>query len=410
MGRRFILWLIVVAGAATALYIAWYNRMVDDDLIMLAAVKRAGVLGATIEQYHSWNTRWMSFLHLHTWMWFLNAGSSLLLYHVTTFTTLVLAFWRLVRIPVVEECIKPEMRPQPLLTASLLSLALLLCTFDIADTWYWMNTSTMYGWNLIALLFAIGLILQPLRRSFLQDSLLTFLGLYFGGASEPAVGIFLLSITGLYIYRKEQLQVHQRHLINFSIGVTVGFLIAWFGAGHAKRDAALPDLDAIGLLTKGAYFTAKIALYHLPLRLLIALPILLSIWQPGKRSNGNSLLKTTLQIKLTGIALLTAHTFFMVWIMGDYGPARAWSHISLLIIILSSAWILTTNFQVRPMLLNVTLGIVLAALVYTGYQQYTQVPTYRNYLDNLQNGKIEFEPKNIPESGLMHRVTMGRVE
>jgi hypothetical protein len=62
------------------------------------------------------------------------------------------------------------------------------------------------------------------------------------------------------------------------------------------------------------------------------------------------------------------------------------------------------------MLLNVTLGIVLAALVYTGYQQYTQVPTYRNYLDNLQNGKIEFEPKNIPESGLMHRVTMGRVE
>ena len=52
-----MLWLIIVTGAATALYVAWYNRMVDDDLIMVAAVKRAGVLGATIEQYHSWNTR-----------------------------------------------------------------------------------------------------------------------------------------------------------------------------------------------------------------------------------------------------------------------------------------------------------------------------------------------------------------
>lgn len=410
MVKRFLLWLIIVTGAATALYIAWYNRMVDDDLIMVAAVKRAGVLGATIEQYHSWNTRWMSFLHLHTWMWFLNAGSTLLFYHLATFTALVLAFWRLVRIPLVNECLRPEMRPQSGLTAGLLSIALLICTFDIADTWYWMNTSTMYGWNLIALLFAIGLILQPLRRSFFQDSLLTFLGIYYGGASEPAVGIYFLAITGLYYFRKELLQVHQRHLINFSIGVTVGFLIAWFGAGHAKRDAALPDLDAIGLLTKGVYFTAKIALYHLPLRLLLALPILFSIWQPGKLNNGRSLLQTTIRTKLTGLLLLTAHTYFMVWIMGDYGPARAWSHISLLMIVLASLWILNSKIQLRPFLLNTTLGIVLAALLYTGYQQITQVPAYRNYLDNLQSGKIEFDPKNIPESGLMHKVTMGRVE
>lgn len=405
-----MLWLIIVTGAATALYVAFYNRMVDDDLIMLAAVKRAGVLGATIEQYHSWNTRWMSFFFLHSWMWFLKAGSSLLLYHLVTFTALVLAFWRLVRIPIINDCIQQEMRPKSVLTAGLLAIALLICTFDIADTWYWMNTSTMYGWNLIALIFAFGLVLQPLRRSYLQDGLLTFLGLYYGGASEPATGIYFLAITGLYYFHRELLQVHQRHIINFSIGVAVGFLIAWLGTGHAKRDDALPDLDALGLLTRGAYFTAKIALYHLPLRLLLALPILLSIWQPGKLYKGNSLLKTTIRTKIIGLLLLTAHTYFMVWIMGDYGPARAWSHISLLMIVLASLWILTTNLQVRPMLLNATLMIVVATLLYTGYQQIEQVPAYRKYLDNLQSGIIEFDPKNIPESGLMHKVTMGKIE
>ena len=403
MGRRFILWLIVVAGAATALYVAWYNRMVDDDLIMLAAVKRAGVLGATIEQYHSWNTRWMSFLHLHTWMWFLNAGSSLLLYHVTTFTTLVLAFWRLVRIPVVEECIKPEMRPQPLLTASLLSLALLLCTFDIGDTWFWMNTSTMYGWNLIVFILALGLTLQPVKHTFTQDSLLTFLGIYFGGASEPAVGIYLLAVAGVYFFQREQYRKYSRHLINFSIGVAVGFLIAWFGTGHAKRDAALPDLDVLGLITKGGYFTLKIALYHLPLRLLLALPVLFSIWQLGKQHNGGTLLKNTVRIKLVGLILLACHTFFMVWIMGDYGPARAWSHISLLMIILTTAWILTTRLTVSDNLLRGLNILVLAVLLYTCYQQTQVVPAYSEY---LQNPPAHFEAAKVPESGMLHRRTM----
>lgn len=413
MNQRWILWLICFAGGIITLYVSYYNRMVDDDLVMWMSVKRAGILGATTEQYYTWNTRWMSFLFLHTWMWFLKPTSSLLLYHLTTFTLLLLAFLRLVRTPVINSYIRPEMRSQPILAAGLLSLALLICTFDIADTWYWMNTSTMYGWNLIALIFAFGLVLQPVKRSFVQDSLLTFLGLYYGGASEPAVGIFFLAVAGGYYLRKDQLRPYSRHIINFSIGVAVGFLIAWLGTGHGKRDAALPDLAALGLLTKGAYFTAKIALYHLPARLLIALPILLSIWQPGllkRPSSGTTWLKTTVRIKLIGIVLLTAHTFFMVWIMGDYGPGRAWSHISLLMVVLASSWILSTDLRLRPLLMNVLLTIVLTVLLYTGYQQIIQVPAYRNYLDNLQSGNIEFDPKNIPESGMMHRATMGRVE
>lgn len=403
MGNRIVLWLICAVGGITAMYLAWYNRMVDDDLLMLASVKSDGVLGATIGQYNTWNTRWMSFLFLHTWMWFLQPDSSLLLYHVTTFTALLLAFKRLVSIESVKDCLRPEIKEQRWLVAGLLSVSLLICTFDIGDTWYWMNTSTMYGWNLIAILFALGLMLQPVKSNLLQDALLTFLGLYVGGAAEPASGILLLAIAGGYYFYRAIIRKYSRHLVNFSIGIAVGFFIAWMGAGHGKRDAALPDLDLIGLLTKGSYFTAKIALYHLPLRLLIALPLLLSIWQPGKRYNGNTLLKTTVRIKLIGIVLLAAHTFFMVWIMGDYGPGRAWSHISLLMILLSTAWILTTRFAIPDRLLRSLQIMVLAILLYTFHQQTQIVPAYSEY---LQNPPVNFEAGKVPESGMLHKKTM----
>ena len=403
MGNRIVLWLICVVGGITALYLAWYNRMVDDDLVMWATLDREGILGATREHYNTWNTRWMSFLFLHTWMSFLRPDTTLFFYHLTTFTVLLLACWRLVRTEAAKENLRPEIRENTLLAAGLLSIALLICTFDIGDTWFWMNTSTMYGWNLIVFILALGLTLQPVKHSFTQESLLTFLGLYFGGAAEPAVGIYLLAVAGVYFFQREQYLKYSRHLINFSIGVAVGFLIAWFGTGHAKRDAALPDLDVLGLITKGGYFTLKIALYHLPLRLLLALPVLLSIWQSGKRYNRQTLLKNTVRIKLAGLILLACHTFFMVWIMGDYGPARAWSHISLLMIILTTAWILTTRLTVSDNLLRGLNILVLAVLLYTCYQQTQVVPAYSEY---LQNPPAHFEAAKVPESGMLHRRTM----
>jgi hypothetical protein len=403
MGNRIVLWLICVVGGITALYLAWYNRMVDDDLVMWATLDREGILGATREHYNTWNTRWMSFLFLHTWMSFLRPDTTLFFYHLTTFTVLLLACWRLVRTEAAKENLRPEIRENTLLAAGLLSIALLICTFDIGDTWFWMNTSTMYGWNLIVFILALGLTLQPVKHSFTQESLLTFLGLYFGGAAEPAVGIYLLAVAGVYFFQREQYRKYSRHLINFSIGVAVGFLIAWFGTGHAKRDAALPDLDVLRLITKGGYFTLKIALYHLPLRLLLALPVLLSIWQSGKRYNRQTLLKNTVRIKLAGLILLACHTYFMVWIMGDYGPARAWSHISLLMLILTTAWILTTRLTVSDNLLRGLNILVLALLLYTCYQQTQVVPAYSEY---LQNPPAHFEAAKVPESGMLHRRTM----
>lgn len=411
MNQRLILWTICIAGGITALYVASYNRMVDDDLLMWSSVQRAGILGATAEQYHSWNTRWMSFLFLHTWMCFLRPDSSLLLYHTITFTSLLLAFRRLVQVPVINAAIRPEMRAQTLLTAGLLTMALVLCTFDIADTWYWINTSTMYGWNLIALLFAAGLVLQPLPQRRAQTGLLLLCGLYFGGASEPAVGILLIGGIGTVIVRSDLLRPYYRYLLLFGTAMALGFLIAWMGAGHGKRAAALPAPAPSDLLMKGCYFTAKIALWHTPLRLLLTLPLLYNIWQPGclqTTKGSHQLPRITLRLTVIGLLLLAAHTFFMVHLMGDYGPGRAWSHLSLLLVLLASAWLLTTSIRVHAAIQTGTLTLVLAVILYTGYRQTILLPVYNSYLKQLKEGTSNTKTTAVPESGLLHQCTWQR--
>lgn len=403
-----MLWTICMAGGFTALYVAWYNRMVDDDLVMWKAVQQSGIIAATLEQYQSWNTRWMSFLFLHTWLYGLRPASSLLFYHIVTFTALVLAFWRLVRIPVIAACIRPEMRHRQGLSASLLALALLLCTYNIADTWFWMNTSTMYGWNLIVLLFATGLVLQPLSLRWGQTGLLLLCGLYFGGASEPAVGLLLMGGLGTAVFRRELLLPYYRPLLLFGSAMAIGFLIAWLGAGHAKRAAALPAPALSDLLTKGSYFTAKIALWHTPLRLLLVFPLLYQIWQPGYLyipAGSSPLLRTTFRLTAIGLLLLTAHTFFMVHLMGDYGPGRAWSHLSLLLLLLASTWLLTTSIRVHATIQTGTLTLVLAVILYTGYRQTILLPVYSRYLQEMNKDIRHTQRTTVPEAGLLHRRT-----
>jgi hypothetical protein len=72
-------------------------------------------------------------------------------------------------------------------------------------------------------------------------------------------------------------------------------------------------------------------------------------------------------------------------------------------IILTTAWILTTRLTVSDNLLRGLNILVLAVLLYTCYQQTQVVPAYSEY---LQNPPAHFEAAKVPESGMLHRRTM----
>lgn len=184
------------------LLLSYYNALLDDDIVMLRSVREQGIIGATIGQYESWNTRWMSFLFLHSWMYFWNEDSSPLLYHLFTLTTLLCSFRRLARGLSAKGLINPAGKAEIRFYAALMTAALLAATYHIGDTWFWVNTSTMYGWNLTAIVCTLSLVLLPLKNSLLQDIFISHAGLYVGGAAEPAVACLLILLPSLLFFKR----------------------------------------------------------------------------------------------------------------------------------------------------------------------------------------------------------------
>jgi hypothetical protein len=397
--------LIILLGSLVWLVLSYYNLLVDDDVVMLRSVKDAGIVGATIGQYETWNTRWMSFFFLHTWMNFWNENSSPLLYHLATLVALVLASRRLVMAMISKRCIVASSGLQEWTFAGLISTALVVASYHIGDTWFWVNTSTMYGWNLIALLLAMSLVLSPLKNKLLQDILLTFCGLYIGGAAEPAVVCLGLMLPAyLYLDRKRSKTISP-HIINFLIGMAVSFGIALAGDGHGKREAALPDPGMLGLLIKGAYFSAKMALYHTPLRMLMVLVILFPLFAEHKKNS--HFLPVTLKAAGAWFAVVIFHTYLITYIMGDYGPERAWSFISFCNVMIAGWWLYHCSGILNVMLMKILSWGVCMVMAFTLFKQLNTLPVYHAYVKSISTKEVNFDPEKVPDSGLLHKVTMG---
>ncbi len=399
-----ILLLLTIAGW---LFLSWYNVLLDDDLVMLEAVKKGGILEATIGHYNTWNTRWMSFFFLHCWMTCWNEESSLFFYHLFTLLALLYSSHRMVKAMILSGWISTAYPIQEWLFAGFISAALITGTFHIGDTWFWVNTSTMYGWNLILILFAMGLTLMPVKNRLLQSSLMTFTGLYTGGASEPAVACLLLILPALLFSGKKISAAYKPHILIFLIGMSVSFAIALAGEGHGKREAALPDLTFQNWILKSAYFSAKIAFFHSPLRLLLMLVLLLPVFSITENRTSPPPRKALLVAAGGWIMLVTIHTSFITFIMGDYGPERSWSFISFFSLFLVS-WYIRYYSVVTPVILKkaaMWAAVMLVTVVFA--MQVKEIPFYTDYVRKVKAKEILYDPKSVPPSGLLHRITMG---
>lgn len=386
-------------------YLSFFNELMDDDLVMLGWLKEKGIWGATIYQYETWNTRWMSFLYLHTWMYSINTKEALLpIYHITTLSVLFFAFYRLRNGLEKKELIASTNNVfERLFHTGLLCAALITSTYHIGDTWFWMNTSTMYGWNLIAILFAMGITIMPISSPTLQLISMLLCGLYTGGAAEPAVaGIICIGIA-LFLTNKKAIQQYMKLVLPFIVGMTISFSIALAGEGHVRRSGALPEPGLIDLIWKGAWFSLKIAMAHSPIRILLLIILLFPLFVTGSQSKKVNL-KRNLVISIAAwLIVVIPHTYFIVMIMGDYGPARAWSFISLWTMIVI-AWLLSrTGYAIIDSLMAAGKWVLVAAMIYGGFMM-VDVPEYSRYLKEIKEKKKTYVTDEVPPSGFLHRI------
>lgn len=386
--------------------LGYYNVLMDDDLVMLRGVKAHGIVGATIDHYDTWNTRWMSFFYLHTWMSFWNEDSSPLLYHLFTLGSLFFVSDLFLRALQAKKSLNAfTSTSDRILKSGWLTAALVISTFHIGDTWFWVNTSTMYGWNLIALLGAVSICLKPLRYKFMQDTLITFLGLYVGGAAEPAVVcLFVLLPIAIYVKKKE-MEAYKPHILNFLIGMSVGFFIALAGDGHGKREAALPDLSFVDWLIHSGYFSAKIAFIHAPLRIFLVLTLLYPIFSNNSNTPKLPLGKGTLYAIIAWLFIVMLHTYFITYVMGDYGPPRAWSFISFASVLICAWWVFHYSNKIPTLAAQISTWISVAIFAFVVYTQAIELPLYSTHVKKVKAKEILFDAKEVPKSGLLHRLS-----
>lgn len=393
--------LLVLILLAVWWLLSYYNVLVDDDLVFLKLVQEKGNIGATLYQYDTWNTRWMSFLWLHAWMQFWTPESSLLPYHLATLTALVMVSFRCIRAMQHVNWIKQGSLDDSFFMATLLALAVVVGTYHIGDTWFWVNTSTMYGWNLIFILWAGSLVIRPDRHAWLNSTALVLCGLYTGGSSEPAVASLVVLIVALLL--KGKLTSGQRQsLLTFLIAMMVAFLIAYLGDGHAKREEALPDAGLVRWAGLSGWYFIRIIAIESPIRILIILALLWPLRKSPELSKNLSIRMTAPLVWLVNIAI---HAGLIVAIMGDYGPPRALSFIGLV----SVFGVLAIMSQIETVWLKGLAGAgLLTALVVGGWKlthQVRELPEYRKHVIKVNRGERQFKPEDVPGSGLLHRIT-----
>jgi hypothetical protein len=386
--------------------LAYYNVLVDDDLVMLRGVQAHGIVGATIDHYDSWNTRWMSFFFLHTWMSFWTEDSSPLLYHLFTLGSLFFVSDLFLRSLQAKNGLNAYTSTSDrILKSGLFTAAIIISSFHIGDTWFWVNTSTMYGWNLIALLGAVSISIKPLQNKFIQDSLITFLGLYVGGAAEPAVVCLFVILIGVLYNKSDRTQEYRNHILNFLIGMSVSFGIALAGDGHSKREAALPDLSVVDWFIHSGYFSAKIACIHAPLRIFLVLTLLYPIFSNNNNTAKLSVGKGTVYALMAWLFVVVLHTYFITFVMGDYGPPRAWSFISFVSVLICAWWLYNYANKIPAIVVQISTWVSVGIIGFVVYTQAIELPSYSTYVKKVNGKEILFDVNAEPKAGLLHRVS-----
>ncbi len=316
------------------LILSVYNCFSHDDLQYLKSVQAVGVVKSTVLNYLGWNTRWASVWLANSFFCIIQQSQWLVIFHVLTLVLIWLSAFFLLGSINKTFGLKIEFANR--LTYSLLFIFLLwFNTFSVGDVWFWLNASCMYLWNVIALFFAIALILN-VSTSITKTVVVSVCGIYIGGSSEPFVVFTLCAIVLLYfIFKKHHIIFSAHMVLVFVVGVAAGFLISYVGEGNSIRYQALPQTSFIQRNFIFIKSLAKFWLIYMPLKIVGSLVIAVPFVFMGMQCKASA---TAVKIKkqlLLFVALLLVFSvinfYSIAMIMSEAGPERAWTSMSVLI-------------------------------------------------------------------------------
>lgn len=315
----------LVVFAACFMALAWFNRVASDDFEFMYRFRELGFLESIRFFYDTWNTRWVA-IGLMNLVW-LGEGSvtSLLLYHFISLLLLWVAFMRLTVNFIAEN-------KTAAILSGYLAVAFFYSCFNIADVFFWINTSTMYLYGSIAAIFGAAEVTGK-RKGIIPYLILLIAGIYAGASYEPLA--FVLLIAGVayafYTYSKRTATRPQfLKLLIFLLAVCTAFAISYAGEGHHIRAGFLPQTT----ITSKAFILTKalFKMYFIKLPAIALATLLFSMpWMLIGQMKKYEWMTTRLLKQVSGIFLILVFLSIgpVVWVMSEMGPKRAWTQIAL---------------------------------------------------------------------------------
>lgn len=317
---------------------SYLNRPASDDFEFLTVLNEKGITGSVAHFYHTWNTRWVAigFLNiiltagqwLNTWVW----------YHLLALLLLWSAFFRIIK------SLTGLSRSALLLLAGYTTVAFVYTLFSIPQTLFWLNTSSMYCWSLIALLTAVGTYLNPGNKA-LTMTVIPLAALYIGGAYEPLAITLMVALIAYLMYKIRRTGSWTGHssLLLFLLFLIISFLVGYAGEGNRIRASFLPQTNWDYKLVVAGKSMAKLFFLLGPpkffMALLFSFPWMLLVGWGWVGAPSLRLLKRATMVLLL---LIMISLVPMSWLMSEMGPERALSQISLYLTgyaILFMAWL-----------------------------------------------------------------------
>jgi hypothetical protein len=390
--------MIYAAGVIFVFAYLWngyHNRPAHDDLEFLSKVKELGITGSVSYYYETWNTRWAAILVANTFYLLYENSGSFIPFHLITLAIWFVSVFLLLQNTAGLLGYRTGKGALSLLTSCVVS-GIFFITYNIADSYFWVNTSAMYHWNIMAcLLFAVSF--TGRSSPFIKYLAATITGVYIGGSGETFAVLILATLSSILITNLRFRLLTQTALLWFFFTmITTGFVISFLGEGHVQRSELLPHTTVMFKLWVLVKSMIKFFIFRIPEKTIPLILFTMPWYFIGSDLNKQRILSSghirpVKVIFTVGIAIfITALLTFtpLAYLMSEMGPERAWNHLAWIIYLSAAALFFFWGNRRRDSFINTIKtqrfgsAAILAFVIIQGSQTCFQVQKYSDSWDS----------------------------
>jgi hypothetical protein len=430
-------WQNILLVSANSLFLllfiilSFYNRFAVDDYYHIHDEHLFGIWGGMLEGYYHWGGRWTSYLLWDLIYYFHEYPFVLFMYSFSVIICFVLAVYLLLRrIFELFEIVSSKFLT--LNYSVLFSAFTFLMSFSKSEIWFWVQSTAMFVFSIIAFLFGLGIIAGK-KSKYWHFFFLAICFTYAGGASETYALFYifpLLLFCCFFLFFKEDRiikRLKERALgkILFSIIFLVAaFIISYMAPGNAIRATWLPEPSFFSAFYITVKSLGKLILFKMPMQLpwimLFSVPWIFLGFAKGEKQlkfSFYNFYKRFLVSLIFLVILIYCMLFPACYVLSEIGPDRSLSQVVLLISGFCSVWAFVFGYRylrtgiIFKYLFYCSLTLIIASFIVITILQFRAVSNYAAALDKRTENLLELQKNNnkktinldeLPSSGFLY--------